>query len=342
MVADISFSELLCNKQEGNWIAVETYISSCQPNQISTADLYLLLRQSENRSPISIDTISLIVNKNRNIVDRNLLITIFGSHRSTPIETISFLLEHYDSVSDETTTDMNWTGKFLCSICFGYCPVNVEAVRMFIQRFPQALTFSDSSQKLLPIHKVCQLKFRRRAKQESLRDTKALFQLLLRENIARGICDKDSIGGIFKSGDNNINGFSMLIKNVGEEIAWDWVFGALKGFQDIPIMQAIFIFDYKKFQCLRGKLSHFQHATITRDSKGNLPLHIAIIQGMDWDDGLKDLVEGNPDALDQYCKSTGRLPLDSIVLTSTRFELSTVYNFIKFSPSQLRMYSTKI
>ena len=332
-----SLPEILWNKQDDNWIAVETYISSSRPNEISQADLYLLLRQSENRPPISIHTISMIVNKNHNIVDRNLLLTIFGSHLSIPIETISFLLDHFCSVSDKTKMDTNWMGKFLCSICFGYCPVNMEAVRMFIQRFPQALIFSDSCQKLFPIHKACQLKFRRRAKQESLRDTKSLFQMLLRENISRGICGKDSIGGIFKSRDNNIDGFSMLVKNVGEDTAWDWVLSALKGLHDIPIMQAIFRFDCKKYQYLRGKISHFQHATTTRDSEDNLPLHVAITQGIQWNCGLKDIVEGNPDALDQYCKTTGQLPFDSMILSSRRFELSTIYSFIKFCPLQLRI-----
>ena len=106
---------LLCNNVEVDvdwWDAVENYILSCRPNEITQGDLYLILRhhtmsvsESMSRSNVasgsiggSIDinmkTIIALVENNSKIVDRNVLLVVFGQNTYAPIDVICYLFKN--------------------------------------------------------------------------------------------------------------------------------------------------------------------------------------------------------------------------------------------------------
>lgn len=326
--------QLVIEKQF-DWDIIDAELSLREARNVdvecSHSDLLFILRHGETMNrPIPLSVLKMLVKRNHRCVNTNLLLVAFASAPKSPMATISFLLEHYHSVCHD-----DWTGKFLCDACFGYCPVNVEAIEMFLQKYPYALGYFDNSQKLLPIHKACQMKFRRRAKLENMRDSKTLFQVLLRETIRSHVCDRDSVGGLFESKDNSVVGMKMLIITVGEETAWEWVLSVMKELKDIPVVQAILRFDSNKFTHAKELLLNSQYAFASRDCDGHLPLHVAMKKHLNWEDGLNVIVEGNADALDEQLKGLSILPLDFMMFYSDSFTMTTLFETIRFSPIQL-------
>ena len=61
-----------------------------------------------------------------------------------------------------------------------------------------------------------------------------------------------------------------------------------------------------------------------RDGEGDLPLHVAIGINSNWDDGLGDIIEANPDAWDNVCKRTEYLPFMLMMLNNESFGLTTL------------------
>ena len=342
-----SMSETLTDilySPDGNWDEVENFLSSCQSTDITQNGLYMVLRRksffsSGSRRLQTVDysipayIVHTMIQKNPDILDRNVLHSVFGTNPTTSTDIISILLEVYCKSSPDLKNAKHWKGKFLCDVCFGYCPVNIEAVGMFIQRFPEALSYAESSN-LLPIHKACQLKFRRRAKQESLRDSKTLLKVILCETIKRQVFNEvDSIGGLFKSINNNVGGMTFLVNKLGEDTAFDWVINALKDFDNVPILQAVLKFRCKnRKRIIRRILVEF-HSPLgaIRDGKGNLPLHVAISEGVSWYDGLEEIMEAYPNAT-EISSSEGYIPFISMIMSNLKFHVSSIYSFVRFNP----------
>ncbi len=350
--------ELLRRAQGLNdWYSIDNHLQSCEDDKITKTDIQFLLRQCSSSSPKQIDNeLSLVqlriihsmIEKHSSIVDRNLMLSLFqagSNNTSIPKEIIYSLLEFYEeksSIDVFVKRDKHWKGKFLCDACFGYCPVNVNSIKIFIEKYPECLRYStNSNQKLLPIHKACQFKFRRRAKRENSRDSQSLFQLLLHETIRTGVFKKSdqSMGGLFKSDENNVDGLGFLVQNVGKNTAWDWILHGLANLDGLPILQAI-IQNVKRKDAtlpLRKTIQFFgSKVAKVRDDQGNLPLHVAISKSTDWDDGLSDIIAAFPGALEENFNSTGLSPFASIILAKDEFELCTLYSVILFHPAVLK------
>ena len=326
-----------------DWYAIEDSLKSYERDQITKTDLHFILRrcfpQNHETSNVHYRIIRTMIETNSSIVDRNLMLSLFRADFSAPSAIISLLFELYSdssSIDLHVKSDQNWKGKFLCDACFGYCPVDVNRIKIFIEKHPECLSYcTNDSQKLFPIHKACQSKFRRRAKQERLRDNKSLFQLLLRETIRTEVFKQpdSSIGGLFRSDENNVDGLGFLVKKVGENEARYWVLQGLINFHDLPILQVII----KHKNCIEytcwiedaikilGK-----NVCKVRDDRGKIPLEVALSFSIPWDCGLSAIIEAHPSAFEQHLNDKGFTTLAFI------FDLSTLFNVIKYHPTILK------
>jgi len=73
---------------------------------------------------------------------------------------------------------------------------------------------------------------------------------------------------------------------------------------------------------------------IQKFHRGRLPLHWAIIQGRQWEDGIQDLVYAGPEYLDCPDPMTGMIPFLQAA-TNELSNVTTVYNLLRENPAVL-------
>lgn len=70
------------------------------------------------------------------------------------------------------------------------------------------------------------------------------------------------------------------------------------------------------------------------DMNGTLPLHVSLTSGKRWNEGVRALLDANPDALSQCDKNTRLLPF-MLAAATQRPDVGTIYELLRRDPSML-------
>lgn len=85
---------------------------------------------------------------------------------------------------------------------------------------------------------------------------------------------------------------------------------------------------------LQANQGHAAAAACLPDSRGRLPLHVALESDKKWNQGVCQLVEVHPDGLAHFDKTNNLYPF-MLAAEGDRSDLNTVYEVLRFNPSVL-------
>jgi hypothetical protein len=148
------------------------------------------------------------------------------------------------------------------------------------------------------------------------------------------------LGGLFAV-ESHIDGFfEESIHLLGSDTFWKMLTCCLTkySYYDVPILHAAIGKVYN--DSLKGIMKHFKSSAFETDRDGKLALHVALEKGINWTQGLSDIVHANPMAVKEVEIRSG-LPAYALAAVTSgspdkeehhhKTDLNTIYELSKHS-----------
>jgi len=182
------------------------------------------------------------------------------------------------------------------------------------------------------------------------------FMLLVKESILVNAGGEFGVGSLFNSATDYVqqqiyrkwNDFSPALKSVVD---------SLQGHQQPPILHAA-ILAKAPLHVIENIISQFEYSILKGDSLNRCPLAVALEVGLEWDDGLKEVMDATPiytsaqyglkwtnhmkeqveenvdEIINGHDSLTG-LPLFMVAAMGDYHDLSSVYSMMRMSPKNV-------
>merc|ERR1712154_715157 len=180
------------------------------------------------------------------------------------------------------------------------------------------------------------------------------FKLLVKESILVNIGGEFGVGGLFNSATND---------QVQQQIYRKWnelspylksVVDSLQDHQQPPILHAA-ILAKAPLHVIQNIINQFEYSILKQDSLNRCPLAVALEVGLEWDDGLKEVItatpiytsaqyglkwtnhmkeeaEANVDEIMNGHDSLTRLRLFMVAAMGDKHDLSSIYSIMRIAP----------
>jgi hypothetical protein len=203
--------------------------------------------------------------------------------------------------------------------------------RALLKCFPKAISIQDE-QGNLPLHIVCKCK--------SNSTNRQLMNLFLEYGIKQNVGGSTGYGGVLVKNNNQLTPMDYTLRNINNGICgyghrkWSSMKILMRRVPDAPVLQSAINLGYRGPN-LVNLVNQYPDCSRVRDSNKQLPLHLALTEGVPPHQGLDAIIDKYPAGLDEFDQVTGLLPF---VLASAdeKYDITYTYKLLRKSPSYLR------
>lgn len=205
---DISY-DICLDLSNASWDEVSSRITT-HPAEVSEEDclhgnspLEILLK-TKSKEEIPLEIYRKILLEESDSINEGLFIMIVRKRYSEEyMESLMNLFLDFATVVD---------GRRLIEMSIWYG--NIAAVRVIIERFPEALGMKDAIKGQLPLHVACEEDIHSIYQWE-------LIELLLRQGVIRNVCGEAGAGGLFERDNKGKTPLMQIIHTMNNPFTWD-------------------------------------------------------------------------------------------------------------------------